>query len=159
MMSASIAQRLTDELRRRVGQGADRVEVAGDGVTVQVDIEASERYAAGIRGFEVAPVAPIVDVREAAERVVERVRALDEPLQLVEHDAREERAIVRSSSPDRDDAGVSYWEADVRADGASLRRYRKDHAAYDREVITEPLPHAVAGTIAEQLAEAMSNEQ
>jgi hypothetical protein len=159
MISTSIAQRLTDELRRRAGQGADRVEVVGDGVTVQVDIEASERYAVGVRGFAVAPPAPIVDVRETAEHVVERVRALDEPLQLVEHDAREGRAVVRSASPERDAAGVSYWEADIRVDGASLRRYRKDHTAYDRELITEPLPHAVAGNIAEQLVEAIRSEQ
>jgi predicted neutral ceramidase superfamily lipid hydrolase len=49
IMSNSIAKRLADELRGRVGQGADRVEVVADGATVTVDVEASERYAVGGR--------------------------------------------------------------------------------------------------------------
>jgi hypothetical protein len=109
--------------------------------------------------LEVAPAAPVADVREAAERIVGGVTAIDDPLQVVELESREGRAIVRSTAPDRDESGVSYWEADVRAGGTSLRRYRKDHAAPDREIATEPLPHAVAGKIAEQLAEAMTNDQ
>lgn len=158
-MSNSIAQRLTDALRQRVGQGSDRVRVDGDDVVVHVDVEASERYAVGIRGVEVSPTQPVPDVRDAAERIVHGVTALNDPFQIVEVESREGRAVVRSAEPESDESGVSYWEADVRADGASLRRYRKDHAAPDREVVAEPLPHAVAGKVTEQIVEALTNDQ
>ncbi len=154
-MASSIAGDVTEQLRRRAGQGQGSVDAAAGGVSVSVDVEDSERYAAGVRGISARPERPVEDIRRAAEDVAAGVPSLGEPLSVVEVDSGSGRAVVRSSSPDADDAGVTYWEADVRADETTLRRYRKEHAEPEREAITEPMPHATAGKIAGELAEAV----
>lgn len=154
-MSHTISKDLTDKLRQHIGQGNGVVSSDTDAASISVDIEQSERYAVGVRGIDVRPKQPIGDVGEAAERIVSNVDALGEPLQVVECDPKAGQAIVRSAQPETDEAGVTYWEADVQRDQTSLHRYRKEHSAPDREAVTEPLPHAVAGKIAEQLADAV----
>lgn len=150
-----IAKKLADGLRQHIGQGPGTISVEGDGVSVSVDVEQSERYAVGVRGITVRPHQPCGDVHEAAERIARDVEAIGEPLAVVESDRASGQAIVRSAQPEADEQGVTYWEGDVRTDGTSLHRYRKDHAAPDREAITEPLPHNAAGRVAEQLADAL----
>jgi hypothetical protein len=157
-MSSTINKEIADRLRQQSGQGAGVVEVDAGGATVSVDVESSERYAVGVRGIAVRPTQPTGDVRETAERIVGGVDALDGPLGIVEYDANAGRAIARSTEPDADEGGVSYWEADVRADETSLRRYRKDHSEPDREAVAEPLMHNVVGRVAEQLADAVGNK-
>lgn len=156
-MSSSIAKNITDGLQRHIHQGAGTIEAAGDGASVSVDVEQSERYAVGVRGISVRPQQPIDDVRGAADRIVNGVSDLGEPLAVVEAD--DDRSIVRSAEPDQDEGGVTYWEADVRSDETSLHRYRKQHDAIEREIVTEPLPHRAVGRIAEQLADSMNNDQ
>lgn len=153
-MSTTIAKELTDRLRQHIGQGAGTIGVDGDAVSVAVDVEQCERYAVGVRSIAVRPEQPAADVRDVAERIVQDVTELDGPLAVVEYDARQGRAIVRSAEPEADAGGVTYWEADVRADETSLQRYRKDHAAPERESVTEPLMHNTVGRVAEQLADA-----
>jgi len=154
-MSSTIAKKVTEQLKQHVGKGEDVVTVDSGGVSVSVDVEQSERYAVGIRGVTVKPQQPVQDVGQAAERIVAGVRDLDGPLTVVEYDRGAGQAIVRSAEPETDAEGVTYWEADVRSNETSLQRYRKDHTATDRHSITEPLPHNVAGRIAEQLADAL----
>lgn len=154
-MSDTIAKSLADRLRQQIGQGAGTVGVEADGVTVSVDVEQSERYAVGVRGMEARPAQPNPDVRGTAERIVEGVAAIGEPLQIVECDVPGGQAIVRSATPETDEGGVTYWEADVRGDGTALHRYRKDHDQPDRTPLIEPLPHGTVGKIAEQLADAV----
>lgn len=154
-MSNTIAHELTDRLRKQVGQGGGVIGVDGDGVSVAVDVEQSERYAVGVRGITITPTQPVTNVRDTAERIAQGVTELDGPLTVVEYDTRQGQAIVRSVEPQADDDGVTYWEADVRADKTSLHRYRKDHAAPDREQITEPLLHSTVGRVAEQVADAV----
>jgi hypothetical protein len=125
-----------------------------DGVSVEVDVEASERYASGVRGVTVQPSHPAPSVRDVAERIVERVDAL-EPLAIVECDDAQGRAVIRSAEPEQSTDGVRYWEADVQPDGTSLHRYHKQHATPDREQIAEPLLHPTVGRVAEQLADAI----
>ena len=153
-MSVTVAKQLADGLKHHIGQGPGTVSVDGDGVSVAVDVEQCERYAVGVRGIVVRPDQPASDVRDVAERIVRDVTELDGPLAVVEYDARQGRAIVRSAQPETDDAGVTYWEGDVRADEASLQRYRKDHSAPEREAVAEPLMHNIVGRVAEQLADA-----
>lgn len=151
----TIAKDLTDKLRQQQNQGAGVIEAGTDNGVIRVDVEHSERYAVGIRGISVQPATP-VNVNDAAERIAGNVDALGEPLQIVEVDRGAKRAVVRSAQPDADEAGVTYWEADVQPDQTTLHRFRKDHSAPDRAVIAEPLPHAVAGKVAEQLSDAIS---
>ena len=158
-MSDTLAKQLTDRLRQQQGQGAGTVGVSGDGVSVNVDVEQSERYAVGVRGIEVRPQQPSADVDGVAERVVQGVSALGDPLAVVECDRPGGQAIVRSAQPEADTEGVTYWEADVRGDGIALHRYRKDHAQPEREIMTEPLPHSTIGKIAEQLADAIQADK
>lgn len=156
-MSKTIAHELTDRLRKQIGQGGGIVGVDGNGVSVAVDVEQSERYAVGVRGITITPTQPVTDVRDVAERIVQGVTELDGPLTVVEYDTRQGQAIVRSAEPEADEAGVTYWEADVRANETTLQRYRKDHATPDREQITEPLLHSTVGRAAEQLADAVQH--
>ena len=156
-MSGTLAKDLADRLRGHIGQGEGVVAVDRGDVSVSVDVEQSERYAVGVRGISIKPEQPVEDVRGTAERIVEGAQELGEPLTVVEYDAGGGKAIVRSAQPDADADGVTYWEADVRADETSLHRYRKDHNEPDRQVVTEPMPHATAGRVAEQLADALRN--
>lgn len=153
--SNTIAKDVADRLRQHTGRGEGTVTVDSGDVAVSVDVEQSERYAVGVRGICVKPQQPSGDVRDTAERIVERVQSLDEPLTVVECDTANGRAIVRSAEPEADEAGVTYWEADVQRDETSLRRYHKQHGTPEREVVTEPLKHATAGRVAEQLADAV----
>lgn len=154
-MSDTIAKNVTERLRQHIARGAGTISADGDGVTVNVDVEQSERYAAGVRGIQVTPSQPNSDVHGTAERIVAGVGALGDPLTIVEYDTRGGQAIVRSAEPEADEEGVTYWEADVRSDGTALHRYRKEHSQPDRELVTEPLPHNTVGKIAEQLADAV----
>jgi len=155
-MANSIAGDIAKQLRRRAGQGPGTVDAAAGGVSVSVDVEDSERYAAGVRGISARPDRPVEDVRRAAEDVAAGVPSLGEPLTVVEVDEGSGRAVVRSASPDADEGGVTYWEADVRADETTLRRYRKEHGEPERESITEPLPHTTASKVAGELADAVA---
>ena len=156
-----IANYISDTLRRQAGQDPGVIRTQHDGVSIEVDVEAAERYAAGVRGITVQPERPTKSVRDVAERIVERVDALD-PLAIVECDDGEGRAIVRSAQPEQSTDGVTYWEADVQRDATSIHRYHKSHAEPERERIAEPLLHPIAGRVAEQLADAarpMNNER
>ena len=155
-MGTTIAKEITDRLRQQIGQGPGVITADSGGAGVSVDVEQSERYAVGVRGVTARPAQPATDVRDVAERIVAGVTDLDGPLTVVEYDTRQGQAIVRSAQPEADEAGVSYWEADVRADETSLRRYRKDHSAPEREAVTEPLMHGTVGRVAEQLADAVA---
>lgn len=152
--SNSIAKDVADRLRQHTGRGEGIVTVDGGDVAVSIDVEQSERYAVGVRGIHVKPQQS-GDVRDTADRIVERVQSLDEPLTVVECDSKNGRAIVRSAEPEADAAGVTYWEADVQRDETSLRRYHKQHGVPEREIVTEPLKHNTAGRVAEQLADAV----
>jgi hypothetical protein len=155
----SIAKDVADRLRQHIDRGEGVVTVNGGDVTVSVDVEHSERYAVGVRGMHVTPQQPNNDIRGTADRIVEQVQSLDEPLRVVECDAANGRAIVRSAEPEADEQGVRYWEADVQRDGTSLRRYQKNHDAPEREAIVEPMKHTTAGRVADQLADAVRSAQ
>ncbi len=148
------ARYISDTLRRQAGQDPGVIRTERDGVSIEVDIEAAERYASGVRGVTVRPARPAPSVRDVAERIVEQVDAL-EPLAIVECDDAQGRAIMRSAEPEHSADGVRYWEADVQPDGTSLHRYHKQHTAPDREQITEPLLHPTVGRVVEQLADAV----
>jgi hypothetical protein len=157
--TTTIAKDVADQLRQHINRGPGVITADGGDVTVSVDVEHSERYAVGVRGIHVTPQQPSTDIRGTADRIVERVQSLDEPLHVVECDTANGRAIVRSAEPEADEQGVSYWEADVQRGGTSLRRYHKSHAAPEREAVVEPMKHTTAGRVADQLADAIRGAQ
>lgn len=149
-----IKQYISDTLRRQAGQDPGTISTQHNGVNIDVDVESTERYATGVRGVTVRPERSAHSVRDVAERIVDRVDAVD-PLAIVECDDAQGRAIVRSAEPEQSPEGVTYWEADVQPDATSLHRYHKSHAAPEREQVAEPLLHPTVGRIAEQLADAV----
>lgn len=151
-----IAQKITKRLRDQIGRGEDMIAVDDDRASINVDIESSERYASGVRGIMVRPHHPVTNVRDAADRVVEQVQDLDETLAVIECEEREGRAIVRSRTPEQDESGVTYWEADIQSEQASLHRYRKEHDAPERSIVAEPLLHSTVGRVTEQMVDAVS---
>ncbi len=152
----SIAQKVTERLRGQIGRGGDSITVDGDRASINVDIEGSERYASGVRGITVRPHHPVTNVGDAADRVVEHVQDLGEALAVIECEEGEGRAIVRSMTPEQDETGVTYWEADIQPEQTSLHRYCKEHDAPERRIVSEPLLHSTIGRVAEQLADAVT---
>ncbi len=156
-MSVNIGKELRTKLRDAAGKEHTSVGVAGDGVSVSVDVEHCERYAVGVRGLRVTPAEPIADVGETAERIAQHVDAV-ERLRVVEFDAPEGQAILRSAEPEADEAGVTYWEATVKPDETTLHRFHKAHLQPDREVVVEPITHQEVGELADQIVDALAGD-
>jgi hypothetical protein len=124
---------------------------------VSVDAAGCDRYAVGVRGVTVRPAQPVSDVGGAAERMAEQVDAFDR-LRVVEYDAPEQQAILRSAEPERDEGGVTYWEASVKPDGTSMQRYHKAHHEPDRRLVAEPVTHRDIGRLVDQVVGAVAGE-
>ena len=157
-MDARIGKQLRERLRDAHGAENTSIGVTDDRGAVSVDVERCERYAVGVRGVRVAPAAPIADVGGAAERIVEQVDVI-EPLRVVEFDAPEGQAILRSAEPETDEAGVTYWEATVKPDETTLHRFHKSHGDPDRQIVVEPLTHNEVGELANQLVDALGGAE
>jgi hypothetical protein len=72
--------------------------------------------------------APAADVRAWAERVGRTVTGLLEPLKLLEVDAPQQIALLRSVAPTPRDPGLHYYELELRGAGkATLRRFQGFH--------------------------------
>ena len=154
-MSKTIGDQLRGRLRDAIGQEHTTIGASGDAGSVSVDVERCERYAVGVRDLQVRPADPVTDVGGAAERIVDQVDTI-EPLKVVEFDAREQQAILRSAEPEADEGGVTYWEAAVRPDETTLHRFHKAHDAPDREVVVEPMTHGDIGKLADQIVDAVT---
>ena len=154
-MGTNIGKELREKLRDAVGREHITVGASGDGIDVAVDVEHCERYAVGVRGLHVTPAEPVADVQEAAERIAQHVDTIDR-LQVVEFDAPEGQAILRSAEPESDEGGVTYWEATVKPDETTLHHYHKAHHQPDREVVVEPITHREVGELADQLVDALA---
>jgi hypothetical protein len=154
-MSTTIGEQLRTRLRDAIGQDHTTIGADVDGTRIAVDAEHCERYATGVRGVSVRPAAPLVDVGGAAERIAHDVDAVDQ-LAVVEYDANEQQAILRSAEPQADEEGVTYWEASVKPDEATFHRYHKAHAVPDREQVAEPITHRDLGKLADQIVDALN---
>lgn len=157
-MTKSIGDELRAKLRDAVGSDNTTLGVEDEGIRAVLDLEHCERYAVGVRGLEVTPAEPTTDIHETAERIARQVDVI-EPLRVVEVDAHEAQAILRSAEPEADEEGVTYWEATVKPRGTAINRYHKSHADPDRQVIVEPLSHREAGKLVDQVADALRGGQ
>lgn len=153
-MSTTIGEQLRARLHDTIGQDNTTISADSEGTSVIVDIEHCERYAAGIRGLSLRPATRIADVGHAAERIAQDVDTVDQ-LAVIEYDKQEQQAILRSSEPQADEEGVTYWEATVSPDEAAFHRYHKAHAEPDREEVVEPITHRDLGKLADQLIDAI----
>jgi hypothetical protein len=84
------------------------------------------------------------DVAAWAQHIAERTTGLLEPLRVVEIDAPNNQALVRSEPPSEHDGKVSYYEVLLQgASSARVRRFRGTHASGKREQVAFALTNEV----------------
>lgn len=126
-------------------------------------LEAYDRYSVALRQLEVSHQQvvllegsdPAAYLRRCAERAVQRLTYLEEPLLLLELDPAEKLAQLRSDPPQPDGEARIYWELFIRARPqrhARLTRYRWQPGKPEREQVTYPATFATLGRIAQDLA-------
>lgn len=128
-----------------------------------ITLEAYDRYSVALRQLEVSHEQAALPedgdstgyLRRCAERAVQRLTYLEEPLILLELDPAEKLAQLRSAPPRQDGEKLTYWEVFIRATPhlhARLARYRWQPDKHEREQITYPATFAALGRIAQDLA-------
>ena len=85
--------------------------------------------------------APSVDLKTRAERLAGRATGLMEPLRLIEVDAQDDAALLRSAAPQKRGDDLFYYEVLLRSGGAGVRRYQSSTKSGTRQQIAFPLTH------------------
>lgn len=127
-----------------------------------ITLEAYDRYSVTLRQLEVSydnwPTDPGKDeayLRQCAEWVAHRLTYLEEALVLLELDAGEKLAQLRSNPPQQEDQTLTYWEVLLWAEPhprAKLSRYHWTPGSPEREPVAYPATFATLGRIANDLA-------
>jgi hypothetical protein len=153
----NLAEHLLQKLARWRPDSRQTLDVTHpeSGWTVRVD--AGHVEALGSRLWEVtlqrsgAPVA--FDLKTHAEKVADRVTGLLEPLRLVEVDASEGVALLRSDKAAAWGDGLFYYELLLRSDRAALRRYQAPSAEHHhRRQVPFTLTHEALAKLVADLA-------
>jgi hypothetical protein len=96
------------------------------------------------------------DTRTWAERVCRKVTGLLEPLKVVEIDAGNQVALLRSAEPTPNDSGLDYHEVELHGTAhAVVRRYRGFHEAGKKR---EQIPFTVTYEALAQLVRGITAE-
>jgi hypothetical protein len=184
----AISKTLTSELKRLAADSAavDALPTTDEGARL-LDLPAAEgqpaarlelfdldRFSVSLRRLTLAAGAlPPIDralpdaaarrnaqLSALADAVIARLSYLEEPLALVEADAGEGQAQLRSSPPLREDGTISYWEVAISA-GAdtalSLARYHWSPEMPERESLPYPAASPQLGRLADSLAAALAS--
>ena len=117
---------------------------AESGWTAAVQAECADRV--GCRVWELKLTRPdvvsdVAGLKARAERVAGRVTGLLEPLRLVELDAGRETALLRSAAPQKRGDDLFYYEVELRAGAAGVRRYQGSAAGAPRKQVGFSLTH------------------
>ena len=97
-------------------------------------------------------------VKAQAEEAVRKIGYLQEPLTIVETEARRGRAILRSAEPRQTGTGREYNEAVLDGgDSISIRRYRADQGSRRRSVPSN-LSRETLGRLADDLTDILKQE-
>jgi len=124
-----------------------RVEVTAD----CVDTLACRLWEVALRRT-VSPAAS-APLREQGEAIAERVTGLLEPLRLIEVDAEQGVALLRSESPAQREHAVAYYEVLRHSDGTTrLCRYHASQAGGKREQVAFTLTHEALAKLVGDLA-------
>jgi hypothetical protein len=181
-----ISKRVINRLEKLVANGPEQVEAVildtaeQQGYLVGVPAEAHEpsvalslhdydRYSVALRNLEVCYDHRQADrgpedetyLRLCADRLVQRLNYLEEPLELIELDVDEGVAQLRSTVPPQNGDEVTYWEAIVRVEKSSkvsLTRYHWQPNYRDRQVVVYPTAFALVGRIVSDLASSLLEE-
>jgi hypothetical protein len=100
-------------------------------------------------------------LRHSAERVISRLTYLEEPLALLELDATEKLAQLRSQPPHQDGDKLAYWEMFIWAapqPRVKLTRYQWQPDTRERTQLVYPATFATLGRIAQDLALSLTEE-
>jgi hypothetical protein len=105
-----------------------------DGAVLRCEVMAIDGLAVSFRKLALETPAlagvPLVKLERIAKHLSEKLSYLLEPVEPIEADALTCTVQMRSTPPQKDDDGSSYYELLVRAGGElSLERYRKEHGA------------------------------
>ena len=123
------------------------------GWSIRVDAECADTV--GCRVWEVTlerPTPLTDDLTARAVRLVERVTGLLEPLKLLEVDARQGTALLRSVTPKPLGTALAYYELLLQAGGgANVRRYQVERAGGKRQQIGYTLTHESLAKLANDL--------
>ncbi|MCB0153729.1 MAG: hypothetical protein KDF65_02955 [Anaerolineae bacterium] len=168
----NINQQVTELLERFVAEGPKAVEAVlldgesqgyivgvnngDDRASVSITVRDFDRYSLNLRRLEVTqPGAATLDLAGYAGQIAGRLTYLEEPLALIEIDAVEDAAILRSEPPHQTGDEIAYWEAVVHTlpePHVRLARYRWSPHQPQREVGHQPLTFGTVGRLAADIA-------
>ncbi len=140
------------------------VPAEGQGPSMVLTLQDYDRYSVALRSLEVTlqtngPGNVADYLRHCAEQVIQRLTYLEEPLVLLELDAGEGIAQLRSDSPHQDGDEIIFWEALVRVEPqpkVSLARYAWTPGRHQRESRVYPVTFDTVGRMATDLASSLS---
>jgi len=138
----------------RPDKSASPLTVTGpDGWTVGLTIDRNEEIAARVQEVALRRTEPVQDVRGWADRLCARATGLLEPLTLIEVDAGQGTAQLRSQGPTQRDEAVFYYEVLLSTKGeATVRRYQaKAGGGKKREQVGFALTHEVLARFVDDL--------
>lgn len=123
-----------------------------------------DRFSAALRrlavsfGPDEAQIPPTTGLSRWAEKVVQQLSYLEEPLTVLELTPADGVAQLRSAGPTIDDQTRLYWEVVLSLEpqpAATLTRYRWSPELDDREVVVYPVAFATVGRLAQDLAQSL----
>jgi hypothetical protein len=122
------------ELKKLSGGGAACLRVTEKSREIACDVVERDALAASVERLELRTSelsdAGVADLVRIAKALSARLTYLLEPISPIEIDAAECVVQMRSTPPQRDDDGRTYYELIVRRGGAiALARYRKENGA------------------------------
>ncbi|MBX0327083.1 hypothetical protein K2Z83_05220 [Oscillochloris sp. ZM17-4] len=178
----SLAKLITAELRRLGADaaalaaipadeaGLRTVELGGaDGTpSARVTFFDADRYSVSLRMLTVAgrelpppgdePGAADARLAALASGVIAGLSYLEEPLAVVERDAADAQAQIRSHPPLREDELLSYWDVALTSGArpsASIARYCWEPGLPERQPLPYPATYALVARIADSLVAAL----
>lgn len=171
-----LSKLIVAELRRMGADGArgpQTVELGGGALpAVRLELLDLDRYSAALGRLCLSGGAPPPIDAGAPDAVAQRderlsalasalaaqLGYLEEPLAIVERDADEQAAILRSHPPQRDEGAICYWEltlAMAERPALTLARYQWAPGLPEREPVPYPAAFSQLGRLADSLAAAL----
>lgn len=129
--------------------------VSAGPMLVEIELRDSDRYSSIVDELRIG--GPFIDIQAAAQALSRPMAELNDELALIEYDAAGGLAVLRSAVPLQEPEAVEYWEAQIYPGLMRMARYRKEHAAADREQQGVPMLHRSLATLAEELAATLAD--
>jgi hypothetical protein len=149
----SLENQLLEKLADWRPNGRQQLIVPGEAWTVVLCADGSDQLGCLVWELTLrrtAPANPATTLQTWAERVVDRVTGLLEPLKLLEVDSLRDEALLRSEEPAQRNGGLFYYELLLKGRGeALLRRYHgTPNGQAKREQVAYALTHEALAKLA-----------